>query len=242
MRSKWILAAAMMLPAAAAAQKTVPAGTIIPVSLDNDINAQRAHAGDEIRATVMQNLPGTPVHRGDHVLGHITGVSLAKGGPIRIDLRFDAIEVRRQRIPFTMNLRALASPTEVEDADESMYGPDAGIGADVESTNQIGGDLVYHGGGAVFAGSTVIGKSTAHGVLVRVQENIDRRCRGTVAGNNHDQALWRFSSDACGVYGFDIRIAHAGRTNPLGTISLVSESGKLHLYSRTGLLLRVDGA
>jgi hypothetical protein len=57
------------------------------------------------------------------------------------------------------------------------------------------------------------------------------------------QALWLFSSDACGLYGFDnVRIEHAGRTDPRGNIVLSADDGKIDLYSQSGLLLRVQGS
>jgi len=168
MRGTWILAATMLLPAGVRAQNVLPEGTILPVSLDKDLNAHRLHLGQEIRATIMQSIPGTPVRRGAGVVGHVTSVMFAKNAPARIGISFDSILVRNRRLPIRTNLRALASPAYVEDAQDAMYGPDAGVGTQVESTNQIGGDLVFHGGGSVYAvsSSTEIGKSTQYGVLV----------------------------------------------------------------------------
>ncbi len=150
-----------------------------------------------------------------------------------------------QRLALKTNLRALASPAYVEGAQEAMYGPDAGIDIEGESTNQIGGDLVFHGGGPVYAGDTsvVIGKTTSDGVLVQPQDNPDLHCRGVITGNSNVQALWLFSSNACGIYGFDgIRIEHAGRSDPRGIIVLAADNGRIEIYSRSGLLLRVQGS
>jgi hypothetical protein len=58
MRSTWILAAAMLLPSGLMAQKTLPDGTILPISLNKGLNALRVHEGQEIRATVMQDISG----------------------------------------------------------------------------------------------------------------------------------------------------------------------------------------
>lgn len=53
--------------------------------------------------------------------------------------------------------------------------------------------------------------------------------------------MWVFSGDACGAYGLeDLKIAHAGRNDPQGTIVLTSESSKFKLRNGDGLLLRVD--
>jgi hypothetical protein len=247
MKYAWILAAIVGLPPAQtgiAAQDLIPIGTIFPVTLDKDLNAGRLHSGQEIRAKIRQNIPGTQVHRGDKVIGHVSNANSSKDGTVRIEVRFDTIKNRGKLIPIQTNIRALASPDEISDAESSMYGPSDGIEAAHESTTQIGsGDLVYHGGGEVFtAPDEVIGKSTQHGVLVELRANPERHCRGAIGPGGAVQALWLFSSDACGVYGYEnVRIEHAGRTDPVGTIVFVGDNGKLNIHSQSGLLLRVLG-
>ena len=53
--------------------------------------------------------------------------------------------------------------------------------------------------------------------------------------------VWVFSSDWCGTYGLlNIRIAHAGKTEPLGVIVSASEKGQLKLPGDAGMLSRVQ--
>jgi hypothetical protein len=89
----------------------------------------------------------------------------------------------------------------------------------------------------------VVGKSVNDGVLdqARSDSRQGRDCRGVVDDNKSPQAMWVFSSDACGTYGLsNIRVAHAGKTEPVGVIVLTSEKGQLKLPSDAGMLLRVD--
>jgi len=155
-------------------------------------------------------------------------------------LEFDTLEASKRRIPITTNLRALASMMEVEDAQVPKTGPDRGTSQNAWTTTQIGGDVVYRGGGPVANGLRVVGAPTTYGVLVRVASKRGTKCRGDLGGNDLPQALWLFSADACGTYGFaDLTIAHAGRSHPVGQITLASEKRNFDVRSGSGLLLRV---
>ena len=113
------------------------------------------------------------------------------------------------------------------------------------TTVQIGGDVVYGEGGTVTSGNNpnlVVGKSVDGGVLGQVRAKEGTKCRGALDSNDAPQALWVFSSDACGTYGLEhINIAHAGRTDPTGVIVLASDSGNLKIQPAAGMLLRVNG-
>lgn len=50
-----------------------------------------------------------------------------------------------------------------------------------------------------------------------------------------------FSSDACGLYDLsDLILVHAGRTQPVGQITLRAAKGKLNVASGSGMLLRIS--
>jgi hypothetical protein len=229
-----------LLPLAAAAQRALPAGALLPVSLDQSLDSRKAHPGQTIRAIVMQNIPGTSIHRGAKVLGHVVQVTTLQNGQATVELRFDTLAARRQRIPLQVDLRALASFLEVEEAQVPEDMADRGTTPETATTQQIGGEQVYRGGGPVTSGLTIVGQPVPNGVLALPRTQPGKPCRGIVEGNRQPQALWLFSSDACGVYGYaQLRIVHSGRTNPVGDILLVSEKGPLQVRSGTGLLLRV---
>lgn len=242
MKSTLILAALMLSPIGVMAQSALPAGTILPVRLDTSLKANKVHAGQEIRAKVMQNIPGTPVRRGATVLGHVVRAG-SSNGQTKLEFCFDAVKIHGRRIPLKASLRALASVMEVEEAQIPEESADRSITPEVATTQQIGGEQVYRGGGPVADGDLAVGEPTPYGVLAVPRAQPGQHCQGIVADNHRPQALWLFSTDACGVYGFsDIRIEHAGRSDPAGKIILESDKRKLDIGSGSGLLLRVQGS
>ena len=199
------------------AQTAIPAGTILPVALNSSLNSRKTKPGQMITARVMQDVPLSPastIHAGAKVIGQVLDVTAANGtAGGRVSFRFDTLVLSKQRIPITTDLRALASMMAVEDAQLPAAGPDRGTSENAWTTVQIGDELVYRGGGPVANGLRSVGKPAANGVLVHVSGDPGTKCRGETEGNDRLQALWVFSSDACGAYDFpDLTIAHAGRT------------------------------
>ena len=85
-----------------------------------------------------------------------------------------------------------------------------------------------------------VGTGVNGGVLSHVRAAPESECRGALDAEDRLQALWVFSSDACGVYGIKgVTIAHAGRSEPLGEIQLAATRGELVLRSGSAMLLRV---
>lgn len=241
-----IACAAATAPPAARAQSSIPSGTVLPIRLDKSLSSRRSKPGEKVAGRIMQDVPlgsGFSIHSGARIVGHVLDVSSASnGGNAKISFVFDAVEIRHSSIPVTTNLRALASPLEIDDAQIPLYGGDRGTPSTAYTTTQIGGEVVYRGGGPVARGESAVGKPVPGGVLVTVRLAEGKPCRGIVDGNNQPQALWLFSSDACGVYGYlQVEITHAGRTNPLGQIVLSSTDGRdLNIRAGSGMLLRVD--
>ena len=238
MKAAWMLAWGLMLPAVAPAQDTLPTGTILPITLEHGLKARTVRPGQPIRAEVMQDIPGTPVRRRSHVVGQVVRATVEPDGTERLQLRFDAVEIKGRRIPLEAHLRAVASFMEVAAAQIPEEGAQRGITPEMATTEQIGGEQVYRGGGPVASGELVVGKPVPYGVLVTPRSN--GGCRGVLGHDTRPQAFWLFSSNACGVYGMsDLQIADAGRTDAGGDIVLTSARGKLNLPAGTALLLRV---
>jgi hypothetical protein len=241
---KTVLVGLLFLAAELLGQSSIPAGTILPLRLNSSLNSKKSKPGEIVTARLMQDVPlpsGEKIHAGSKAVAHVLEVAGARnGGGAKLSLQFDTLEVSHQKLPMTTNLRALASMMEVEDAQTPKTGPDRGTSENSWTTEQIGGEVVYRGGGPVAKGLRVGGKPTADGVLVRIAAKPGTKCRGDLSGNVQPQALWIFSADACGTYGFaDLKIVHAGRSNPIGQITLASEKSNFDIRGGSGLLLRV---
>ena len=226
------------------AQNAIPAGTILPVALNSSLNSRKTKPGQVITARVMQDVPLSPastIHAGAKVIGQVLDVTAANGtAGGRVSFRFETLLVSKQRIPITTNVRALASMMAVEDAQLPAAGPDRGTSENAWTTVQVGGEVVYRGGGPVANGLQSVGTPAANGVLVYISGDPSTKCRGETEGNDRLQALWVFSSDACGAYDFpDLTIAHAGRTNPVGEVILAADHGDVNVKAGSGMLLRV---
>lgn len=228
----------------------VPPGTILPVVLRTTISAGNAKPGQILRGQIAQEVPlpdGSRIRKGSLIEGEIVEVTAAAGSnALKISIRFNKLHWNGQVAPITTDLRAMAGFMEVLAAGT----PTQSVGeSDVfnwMTTRQIGGDSVYGRNGIVTSkhnAGQVVGKSLqSGGVLVQVNADPAGRCRGVIEGNENPQALWVFSSDACGTYGLTkIHILHAGRTEPVGTFTLGVADHKTKIHSGDGLLLRVIG-
>jgi hypothetical protein len=226
----------------------VPLGTILPVVLRTSVSFEKCTPGQILHGKIAQDVPvpsGSKIRKGTAIEGHVVEVKRNTiGDGKRVTIQFDKLNVAGKWVPVVTNLRAIAGFMTVEAAQIPDEAPSEGSPYNWLPTTQIGGDSVYGVRGPVMSAndtSKVIGKSVGDGVLAQVSANEGAGCRGTLDSNDHLQALWVFSGDACGIYGIEhLKIAHAGRTNPRGTIVLVSETRKLSLRNGDGLLLRVD--
>ena len=153
-------------------------------------------------------LPGSTIHAGAKVIGRVIDVKPAKWSAAARQYLFDLTRSWfPSGNPITTNLRAAASMMAVEAAQLPESGPDRGTSQNAWTTDQIGGEVVYRGGGPVADGLRPVGEPTYGGVLVHVSAKPGTPCRGEIEGNDRLQALWVFSSDACGIYDFaDLKI------------------------------------
>jgi hypothetical protein len=223
----------------------IPRGTILPVSLENSIKLQEARKGDAIGARIVQDVPlpdGGKIRTRSKVLGTIDSVERdAAGSGVDLSFHFDKVEFGNKTVPIVTSLRAMASYRAVRAAQMPLTGAESGTPAGWGTTVLIGGDIRFGDGGKVRNRSKqVVGKGVTGGVLVHVHAQPAAGCEGPVNGDDHPQALWVFSSDACGVYDLKgVKIAHNAKSEPVGEITLGFLKDDMKLESGTGLLLRV---
>ena len=229
-------------------QDRIPVGTILPVVLRTSLSFDKCMPGQILRGKIAQDVPlpnGSKIRKGSNVEGHVVAVSPATAGTgSKVSVQFDKVYTAGHWIQIVTNLRAIAEFMTVLEAGVPEEAPSEGTPYDWLPTTQIGGDSVYGLRGPVMSGedtSKVVGQSVSDGVLARANAKDGTKCRGSLEGNDNPQALWVFSTDACGVYGIEhLNIAHAGRTAPVGTIVLASERPGVKLRNGDGLLLRVN--
>jgi hypothetical protein len=222
----------------------IPAGTILPVSLNSDLRSDKSGSGTVIIATVMQDVPlgrGETLRKGSMLTGHVVEVVRPGKGSdeSRISFQLDQLRLGNQTLPIATTLRAVASRSEVFAATPELTSPDT-----ADNQIEIGGDQISYGeGGPVMVGSQVVGKYTSQGVLANVDQDLGTPCRVTIDRNTQPQAFWLFSVNACGAYGFgDLKILHSGSAQPIGEVTLTSNSEAVRLAKGSAMLLRVDSS
>jgi hypothetical protein len=223
------------------AAQSLPAGTALPVMLSSTLNSKDNKSGEKIEGKLMQEvlLPsGAKIKSGSHVTGHVVLAEVT--GPIsRITVAFDTLEDQGRTIALNVGLRAMAASENVFQAKtpidaistyESSYG---------WTTKQVGGDVVFRGRGYIASPQGKVGRWNGTGAWGKLAPAGD--CVATDS-NDQEQALWVFSTTACGIYGFeDLKLTHAGSSAPPGHITLESSKGIL-IRGGSGWLLLVNAA
>ncbi len=241
-----ILATFLVLASLRISAQEIPGGTVLPVMLRSTLDARHDKPGRAIAGRIMQDVPlpdGANIPRGTRITGRVVSANSATAGsPSRLTVKFDGIVVAGRELAITTHLRALASMNEVFEAKLPTNSiDDYGTSPSDWNTVQVGGAGVFRGSGEVVADGQVVGRTTDYGaVTAKLVAAPQAGCHADEEGRG--QALWVFSPSACGLYGLsDLRIAHAGSTDPVGEIALQS-SRDVHVSGGSGWLLRVDSS
>lgn len=232
------------------AQQQPPVGTVIAVVLDQAIDSHNSKPGQRIFAHIAQEVPlenKRVIQLESKVSGEITEVENGNG-QAKLGLRFDRLELGKAEIAISAQLRAVASALDVGSAKMPyIIGSDANNPA-AQTTVQVGGrEIVYGGGGRVENEmGEVVGKPVHGGVLATVVNQAGSKCEGMPVSAT-PQAVWVFSSYACGVYGIRDLHFENGTNAKVGEILLTRVNKKewqrteIKLPRGTALLLSIAG-
>lgn len=244
-----LLFLAASLPTSVLHAQAPPPGTTLPVRLLRSLNSDKDSPGKtfEVKTTQAIPLPSNQVIRkGTRIVGHIVLTqALDSGHRIpRLTVQFDKLVYSSDKqAPTLVGLRAMASFVAVEESQLPTNDPD--MGPSSWTTQQIGGDVVYRGGGPVTTSwGEPVGKPVNDGVMVRlVTPRGDALAKGLhCTSSEMPHALGVFASGACGVYGFsDLTIAHDGFDEPKGQIAFVSASRSVKIGGGSQFLLQIVG-
>lgn len=233
-------------PAGAAVRSAsqIPAGYILPVQLDRTLTVEDARAGDVIKLRIMQEVPLPNRER-------IPFRSVVQGTVVRVTrdeneigvelvMRFDLVTHRKENLRVATSLRAIASNIAVREAQAPGAAYDEAFPR-WATTRQIGGDIRYGDGSSVRnSWNETVGKAVLGGVLVHLKANPAMGCEGAEGPEDHPQALWLFSANACGIYGLKgVELVHNGQSEPVGEITLHFKKANMKLRAGTGMLLLV---
>jgi hypothetical protein len=242
----WIHAAMALFLAGAALGQEIPAGTVIPVMLSSSLNAKSDKPEKKIEGYVMQEvtLPdGAKIGKRARIRGFVVTASKQEPSGFSLTLKFNAVIDRGRTIPLKASLLAVGSMDSVSQAQSPINSSSDRDPMSQWVTRQIGGDVVNRGRGKAASrlgavGTWVEGTS----VLIKLTPNPEAGCPGGGPGYDHEQAVWVFSSNACGVYGLsNLKIASSGASAPLGEVVLKS-SENVSIRAGSGWLLMAVGS
>ena len=222
----------------------IPAGYILPAQIDRTVSVEDARVGDVIEARIMQEVPlpnREKIAFRSMLEGSVLHVARDEDETgLELTVRFDRVSHRGQNLTVATSLRAIASYIAVRDAQAPVGAYDEAFPR-WANTVQIGGDVRYGDGHSVRdRWNQTVGKAVIGGVLVHAKANPALGCEWPMGADDRPQALWLFSADACGVYGFEgVQIVHNGQSEPLGEIILHFKKATMKLRAGTGLLLCV---
>jgi hypothetical protein len=232
------------------AQEQFPVGTVIAIQLDHTLDSRSSKPGRRIVAHIAQETPledKRVIRVGAKVFGEVTEVENALGHA-ELGLRFDRLVLGKTEVEIRTKMRALASALEVDSAKTSyIVGSDASnLGA--QTTALIGGtEVVFRGGGEVEnEHGEVVGRPVHGGVLAVVTNQAGSKCE-EIPVSKTPQAVWLFSSRACGMYGFRTLQFENGTNGNAGEILLTRKNKKdwrmtnIELPAGSAFLLAISG-
>jgi len=242
---RWIgIAVVLLLPVIGVAQQ-VPAGTVIPIMLNTGLSADKDRTGKAIEGKVMQDVmtaSGVTISKGSRILGHVVSSTNSSGSRSSLTVRFESVQDRGRNMPLTAEVLAIASMQAVAQAQTPINSNPDMMSQSAWTTRQVGGDVVNRGQGKVGSADGQTGTwLEGNSVLIKLTPNPDAGCPGG-PGYDRAQAVWIFSSTACGTYDLGkATIADSGANPPVGNATITSERNVQIRGGSGWLLMTVAG-
>lgn len=222
------------------AAQSLPAGTALPITVGTTLTAKGSRTGQKIDGKLMQEVrpeSGTVIPSGSHVTGHVVSVKKPGAGGSSITVQFDHLQNGHQPIPLDVSARAVVGSNSVFNAGLPSGNNTDQDPSDIWVTRQVGGEYVFRARGTVESDKGRVGVWDRRGVWGKLQSA--EKCDDSQI-NSDIQALWIFSTTACGAYDLpETTLAHAGNTPPLGQITLQSTKN-VEIHGGGGWLLIVN--
>ena len=222
------------------AAQNLPAGTALPVAVGTALTAKGSKAGEKINGKLMQDLrlpSGAVIKSGAHVAGHVVSTKKPGAGGSSLVVQFDQLQNEHESIPLNVSARAVAGSNSVFNAGLPSGNNTNQDPSDSWVTRQVGGEYVFRARGKVESDRGQVGIWDGRGVWGKLQSV--ENCEDSQISSDI-QALWVFSTTACGVYDLpDTTLAHAGNSPPLGQITFQSTKN-VELHGGSGWLLIVN--
>ena len=224
-----------------ATAQNLPAGLALPVMLSSSLNAKSAKTGQKIEGKLMQEVmlgADSRIKSGSHVTGHVVSVSKPRGSGSTLVVQFDQLQDDQQTVPLNVGLRAMASSQSVFQAGLPVDASSTTESSQEWVTKQVGGEIVFRGRGYVSSDQGQVGIWSGSGVWGKLPASGDCPAEKQIG----QQALWIFSTTACGLYGLEhTRLEHSGLTAPAGQIGF-SSVDNIDIRGGSGWLLVVNPA
>ena len=207
------------------APKIAP-GSVIPVQLSKTVDAKKAKTGDEVVATVMQDMKTNSgdvlMPKDTKVIGHVTEVQSRNKEQKQSELgiAFDHAVVKGDQMQLPMSIQAVIAPPSNNSAAEAPEGPPSTAGGGAASSPMAGSRAGASGASPSAQQSNPPGAAS--------ESSPQGEARPPITGNTQ------------GVIGMsDVKLESASQNSQQGSL-LTSEKNNVKIEKGTFMLLRVN--
>jgi hypothetical protein len=220
--------------------------TTLPITFTKSISADHSRPGDVITAKTTQPVKladGREVRAGALVTGHVISANgfefdktpYAKQRASTLEVQFDVLVVKGEKLPLHVYVRAMADPVTSWDAQK----PQATDIDPFGTLTQVGGDQLTPSEKEILnRDGDIVGYNKHSGAFAHLIANSGRgaQCDSTET----EQPVSIFSASACGLYGFaNLSSMSLGSASDPSHLSFSSTHGSPKIWRNSTALLEV---